>query len=42
MAKVHEAESQMESAQAKCTSLEKAKQRLQGELEDVMVEVERV
>ena len=42
MAKVQEAESQMESAQAKCASLEKAKHRLQGELEDVMIEVERV
>ena len=42
MAKVQEAEAQMEAAQSKCSSLEKAKHRLQGELEDVMVEVERV
>ena len=42
MAKVQEAEAQMEAAQSKCSTLEKAKHRLQGELEDVMVEVERV
>ncbi len=42
IAKVQEAEAQMEAAQSRCSSLEKAKTRLQGELEDVMVEVERV
>lgn len=41
-AKLADAESQLEAAQSKCSSLEKARTRLQGELEDVMIEVERV
>ncbi len=41
-AKLQEAEGQVEAAQGKCNNLEKAKNRLQGELEDVMCEVERV
>ena len=41
-AKLADAESQLEAAQSKCSSLEKAKNRLQGELEDVMIEMERV
>ena len=41
-AKLAETESQLEAAHSKCNSLEKAKNRLQGELEDVMIEVERV
>ena len=40
--KLIDAESELESAQAKINQLEKAKSRLAGELEDVMVEVERV
>lgn len=32
----------MEAAQAKVNALEKSKSRLQGELEDLMVDVERV
>lgn len=41
-AKIQELESQLEAAQSKASSLEKVKTRLQGELEDLMVEVERV
>lgn len=41
-AKLTEAEQNMESAYSKCHSLEKVKCRLQGELEDLMVDVERV
>ena len=41
-AKLQEAESQMEAALAKVSSLEKAKMKLAGELEDVVIEVERV
>jgi hypothetical protein len=41
-AKLAEAEQNMETAQGKVGALEKAKARLTGELEDVMVEVERV
>ena len=40
--KLQEMEAQMEAAQSKAASLEKVKGRLQGELEDLMVEVERV
>ena len=40
--KLIDAESELESLQAKINQLEKAKSRLAGELEDVMVEVERV
>ena len=41
-AKLAEAEEAVETSHAKCASLEKAKSRLQGELEDLMVDVERV
>ncbi len=41
-AKLAEAESALEAAQSKASSLDKAKHRLQGELEDVMIEMERV
>ena len=40
-AKLTEAEEQVEAALAKCNSLEKVKARLQGEVEDLMVDVER-
>lgn len=40
--KIQELEAALEASQAKVSSLEKAKVRLQGELEDLMVEVERV
>ena len=40
-AKLQEAESALEAAQSKASSLDKAKHRLQGELEDLMIEVER-
>ena len=40
-AKLADAESQLEAAQSKVSSLEKVKNRLTGELEDVMIEVER-
>ncbi len=42
LAKLQDMEQQMESAQARAGQLEKAKNRLQGELEDTMVEVDRV
>lgn len=41
-AKLQDAESQMEAALAKVSSLEKGKMKLAGELEDVIIEVERV
>ena len=41
-AKLQEAQEQLDTAQSKCSSLEKAKHRLSGELEDLMIEVERV
>ena len=41
-AKVVELEAQLEAAQSKASSMEKVKNRLQGELEDLSVEVERV
>ena len=41
-AKLTEAEQNAEAAAAKVNALEKAKARLQGELEDLMVDVERV
>ena len=41
-AKLQDAEAQMEAALAKVSSLEKAKMKLSGELEDVVIEVERV
>ncbi len=40
-AKLSEAEEQIEAALTKCNSLEKIKSRLQGEVEDLMVDVER-
>jgi chromosome segregation ATPase len=40
-AKLTEAEEQVEAALVKCNSLEKDKARLQGEVEDLMVDVER-
>lgn len=40
-AKLAEAEEQVEAALSKCNALEKAKARLQGEVEDLMVDVER-
>jgi hypothetical protein len=40
-AKLAEAEEQVEAALNKCNALEKAKSRLQGEVEDLMVDVER-
>ncbi len=41
-AKLAETDSNLEASHAKCISLEKTRNRLQNELEDVMVEVERV
>ena len=41
-AKLLDMEQQFEAAQARASQLEKTKTRLQGELEDTMVEVDRV
>ena len=41
-AKIMELEAQLEAAQSKASSMEKVKNRLQGELEDLTIEVERV
>ena len=41
MFRLADAESQLEGQQGKVSSLEKQKSRLQGELEDLMIEVER-
>ena len=41
MRRLADAESQLEGQQGKVSSLEKQKSRLQGELEDLMIEVER-
>lgn len=41
-AKLADAEAQLEAALAKVSSLEKVKHRLSGEMEDLMIEVERV
>ena len=41
-AKIMELEAALEAAQAKASSMEKVKNRLQGELEDLTIEVERV
>ena len=38
---MQDAEEAVEAANAKCSSLEKTKHRLQGEIEDLMVDVER-
>ncbi len=40
-AKLTEAEEQVEAALNKCNALEKVKARLQGEVEDLMIDVER-
>ncbi len=39
--RLQEAEEQIEAAHAKCASLEKTKQRLQSEMEDLMIDLER-
>lgn len=39
--RLQEAEEQIEAVNSKCASLEKTKQRLQSEMEDVMVDVEK-
>ena len=39
--RLQEAEESIEAVNAKCASLEKTKQRLQGEVEDLMIDVER-
>lgn len=39
--RLQEAEEQIETVNSKCASLEKTKQRLQNEMEDLMVDVER-
>ena len=41
-AKLQDLEEQLEAAQSRASQLEKTKTRLQGELEDTMVEVDRV
>lgn len=38
---MQDAEEQVEAVNSKCASLEKTKQRLQSEVEDLMVDVER-
>ena len=39
--RLQDAEECIEAVNAKCASLEKTKQRLQGEVEDLMIDVER-
>lgn len=39
--RLQEAEEQIEAVNSKCASLEKTKQRLQSEMEDLMVDVEK-
>ena len=39
--RLQEAEEAVEAVNSKCSSLEKTKQRLQGEVEDLMIDVER-
>lgn len=39
--RLQEAEEAVEAVNSKCSSLEKTKQRLQGEVEDLMMDVER-
>lgn len=41
MAKLQTAEEAVEASQAKCSSLDKTKMRLQTEIEDLVVELER-
>lgn len=40
--RLQEAEEAMEATQAKCFSLEKTKQRLQGEVEELCMDLEKV
>lgn len=40
--RLQEAEETTEAVNAKCSSLEKTKQRLQGEVEDLTIDLERV
>lgn len=42
MARLQEAEEAVEVTQAKCSSLEKTKQRLQEEVEELCVDLEKV
>lgn len=42
LARLQEAEEAAEATQAKCSSLEKTKQRLQGEVEELCVDLEKV
>lgn len=39
--RLQEAEEQIKAANAKCVSLEKTKQRLQSEMEDLMIDLEK-
>ena len=39
--RLQEAEEAMEAMNSKCSSMEKTKQRLQGEVEDLMLDMER-
>lgn len=39
--RLQDAEEMIEGVNAKCASLEKSKQRLQGEVEDLMIDVEK-
>lgn len=41
-AKLQETEQNLEGANVKCNNLEKVKSRLQGEIEDMSIEVDRV
>lgn len=40
--RLQESEEQTEAVNSKCASLEKTKQRLQGEVDDLMIDVERL
>lgn len=40
--RLQEAEEAVEATQAKCSSLEKTKQRLQGEVEELCMDLEKV
>lgn len=42
LAKLNEAEQNVEASNAKCSALDKAKCRLQQEMEDLAIEVDRV
>lgn len=39
--RLQESEEQIEAVNSKCASLEKTKQRLQGEVDDLMIDMER-